>query len=590
VTDGGDSVAGPPKLDRVRAAAPGASRGLGAAEVTAAAALAAGLPREGSLADDGPLRLCYLAAAGQATGRLDLETDRGTFALFFKRGVVEHAASSAAEDDLGRFLVARGAVRAEAVEDARRVLAYHDGDLVTALASLQLMNPAESFRVLQEHGTALVARALGADRGRSRWDPAARPPPSSFPFGSRWGVLCDGARRLDGLAVRKLLGERLHRAAARAGGRVELTDLKLTAHEARAAALFDGARSPAELAAAYPPDAETILRVALLLAETELLAFGEAREAPAATPVPGRAATSPPTSTAASSVRPEWMAAESKGAPASPPTPTATSAPTSAPARSPARAATSVRPERSAAESKGGAAAPPAPPRARVPTDPVALRAFHDRILIADHFDALGVKRDTPHTQVKLAYFQLAKSYHPDAAPASEPPEVKKLRADIFARLGEAWGVLGDEARRAEYVAALAAGGAADVDISAIFKAEETFQKAVVLVRTRQYDRALAALREAIALNADEAEFGVWMAWVEFLVAPDQASAAPASVAAIEAALKKNPRCLPGYLFLGQMAKLRGDVPLAEKHLRRGLALAPDHADLLRELKYLSRK
>jgi len=251
------------------------------------------------------------------------------------------------------------------------------------------------------------------------------------------------------------------------------------------------------------------------------------------------------------------------------------------------RAPIPVRPERSAAESKGAA---PAAPRARVPTDPVALRAFHDRILAADHFDALGVKRDTPHAQVKLAYFQLAKSYHPDAAPASEPPEVKKLRADIFGRLGEAWGVLGDDARRADYVATLDAGGAADVDISAIFKAEETFQKAVVLVRTRQYDRALAALGEAIALNADEPEFGVWKAWVEFLVAPEQAAAAPASAAAIEAALKKNPRCLPGYLFLAQMAKLRGDATLAEKHLRRGLALAPDHADLLRELKYLNRK
>ncbi|MFL5262754.1 MAG: DUF4388 domain-containing protein [Anaeromyxobacteraceae bacterium] len=584
MSDRGDSVGGPPKLDRIRPAAPGASRGIGAAEVTAAAALAAGLPREGSLAEDGPLRLCYLAAAGQATGRLDLETDRGTFALFFKRGVVEHAASSAAEDDLGRFLVARGAVRAEAVEDARRVLAYHDGDLVTALASLQLMNPAESFRVLQEHGTALVARALGADRGRSRWDPAAKPPPSSFPLGSRWGVLCDGARRLDGLAVRKLLGERLHRAAVRAGGRVEGTDLKLTAHEARAAALFDGARSPAELAAAHPADAETILRVALLLAETELLAFGEAREAPAATPVPGRAATPPPTRIVPSPPPPTSTANPTQASTA---TSTQPPTPAPAPARSPARAPTSVHPERSAAESKGAA---PAAPRARVPTDPVALRAFHDRILTADHFDALGVKRDTPHAQVKLAYFQLARSYHPDAAPASEPPEVKKLRADIFARLGEAWGVLGDEARRAEYLAALAAGGAADVDISAIFKAEETFQKAVILVRTRQYDRALAALGEAIALNADEPEFGVWKAWVEFLVAPDQASAAPASAAAIEAALKKNARCLPGYLFLGQMAKLRGDLSLAEKHLRRGLALAPDHADLLRELKYLPRK
>jgi hypothetical protein len=35
------------------------------------------------------------------------------------------------------------------------------------------------------------------------------------------------------------------------------------------------------------------------------------------------------------------------------------------------------------------------------------------------------------------------------------------------------------------------------------------------------------------------------------------------------------------------MAKLTGDLSLAEKHLKRGLQVAPEHADLQRELKYL---
>jgi hypothetical protein len=35
------------------------------------------------------------------------------------------------------------------------------------------------------------------------------------------------------------------------------------------------------------------------------------------------------------------------------------------------------------------------------------------------------------------------------------------------------------------------------------------------------------------------------------------------------------------------MAKLVGDVAGAEKQLRRGLAVAPEHAELQRELKYL---
>jgi len=554
--DGG----GPPKLDRVTPAAPGARRGLSAPEVTAAAAIAADLPYQGPLAEDGPLRLCYLAAAAQASGRLDIEAERARFALHFKRGAVERAASDAPEDDLGRFLVARGAVSQEAVADAERVRGDLGGDILAALTSLRLLNPAESFRVLQEHGIDVLTRVLGVDKGSCRWTPGAPLPPSSFPLGSRWGVLCGAARRLDGLAVRKLLGDRMQRVASRAGGRVQLSELKLTAHEARAAALFDGRSSPGQLAAARPLEADTLLRTALLLGETELLAFGAAlsdsASAPPAAPTP--AATQPPR-------------------PVSPAPRAATS-----PAGSTAKPTVAGGP---AQESKGS----PRPPKPVVPQDAGALKALYEKLRGADHFAVLGVKQDATTQQIKIAYFQLARSYHPDAGPPGELEEVKKLRADVFARLGEAWSVLGEDAKRAEYLRELASGGAAEVDVSAIFKAEELFQKATVLVKTRQYDKALEALAEAGKLNAQEPEFDVWSAWVQFLLAQDRKRQQQDSAAVIEAALKKVPRCMPGYLFLAQMAKLSGNLDLAERHIKRGLALDPQHAELARELKYLKK-
>ena len=81
----------------------------------------------------------------------------------------------------------------------------------------------------------------------------------------------------------------------------------------------------------------------------------------------------------------------------------------------------------------------------------------------------------------------------------------------------------------------------------------------------------------------------MWSAWAQFLVAQDRQRQYKASTAAIEAALKKVPRCMPGYLFLGQMAKISGDPDLAERHFKRGLGLDPDHAELARELKFLKR-
>jgi tetratricopeptide (TPR) repeat protein len=554
---------------------PGASRGLAAPEVTAAAAIAAGLPYQGTLAKDGPLRLCYLAAAAQASGRLDLETERSRFALHFRRGSVEHAGSDAAEGDLGRFLVSRGTVSQEAVADAERVRGDLGGDLVAALSSLGLLNPAESFRVLQEHGIAVLARALGAEKGNCRWTPGGPLPPSSFPLGSRWGVLCGAARGLDGLAVRKLLGDRIQRVASRTGGRVQLPELKLTAHEARAAALFDGMSSPAQLAAARPLDAETLLRMALFLGELELLAFGNlSAAAPAPTPTPSAAPAEP----------------SQPRVPANAPTPR--TIPASARAASGPPTA-STRPGNSPTAPPPG---PPGPkpraeqePRRPAVPDAASLKDFYEKVRASDHFTTLGVKREATTQQIKAAYFQLAKSYHPDAGLPGEPDEVKKLRVDVFARLGAAWGVLGEEAKRAEYLRELESGGGAELDVSAIFKAEELFQKATVLVRTRQYDKALETLTEASKLNAEEPEFDVWRAWVDFLVAQDRKRQHQKSSAVIEVALKKVPRCLPGYLFLGQMAKISGDIALAERHFKRGLALDPEHAELAREMKYLKK-
>ncbi|HET9594646.1 MAG TPA: DnaJ domain-containing protein [Anaeromyxobacteraceae bacterium] len=556
MTDGSEG-GGPPRLDRVKPAAPGASRGLSAREVTAAAGIAAGLAWSGPLPPGGALHLCYLAAASGATGLLAIASERGAFRLHFKRGTIEHADSDAPEDDLGRHLVARGAVQPQSVKDAERVKGDLGGDLVAALAHLGLMNPAESFRLLQEHGGAVVGRALTCDEGHAAWDPVSPLPPSSFPLGSRWGMLCDAVRRMDGLAVRRLLGDRQHRRAHRSGGRIEASELKLTAVEARAAAWFDGASSPAGIAAAHPAEAEIVLRLALLLSSVELLAFAEVVEA----------------STSSSSPSPSRT---------STPIPTSTPSPSPSPTR--------VPPPRPAAPPAKPAAPKPAPAAAPAPKlDVAALQAVHDRVVKADHFEALGVKRDATPAQVKAAYFQLAKSYHPDAGPPGETAEVKKLRADVFARLGEAWGVLGDDAERAAYLAELAQGGKADVDVSAIFKAEDTFQRATVYVKTRQYDKALEALAEAVRLNGDEPEFHVWRAWVDFLVADDKRRQHAASAAAIEAAVKQVPRILPAYLFLGQMAKLTGDVALAERHFKRGLALEPEHAELARELKYLRR-
>ena len=544
---------------------PGASHGLAAPEVTAASAIAAGLPFQGALQDRSALHLHYLAAATQASGRLVLEGGGITWTLVYRRGVVEYVTSSLEADDLAAFLAGRGLIAAEAAADARQIAAGLGGDVLGALIDLRLLDPAARFQDLKEHGAGLVWRALACDDGSWSWEPGVPPPPSGFPLGSRWGLLADAARRLDPAAVRTRLGVRGALSVLRAGGRVEVADLMLQPQEARAVARIDGVQSVDELCAAHPADADALRRVVLLLAETELVTFGAPRLAappPAAKPRPAAEPPPPP---------PPPPAAKPRPAPApTPPTP-AKPKPTPPPGAKPAPA------PRGAAPAQAG------------PTLE-SLQAAAKKLEDADHFQVLGVARDADATRLKAAYFQLARTFHPDAAREGEPPAARELRAEIFARVAAAWATLETDAGRLAYLEDLKAGGAAQVDIGRIYQAEQAFEKVAALAAGRSYPEALNRVNEAISLYADEPEYHVWKAWLEFLVAPEaqRRSQRSASEKTIEAALLKSPLCAPGWLFLGRMAKVTGDLAAAERAWKRGLDQVKD-PELERELRFLKR-
>lgn len=61
-----------------------------------------------------------------------------------------------------------------------------------------------------------------------------------------------------------------------------------------------------------------------------------------------------------------------------------------------------------------------------------------------DYYEVLGVPRDADDATIKKAYRQIAKKYHPDINPSPEA-------ADIFKEASEAYSVLSDKEKRAQY-------------------------------------------------------------------------------------------------------------------------------------------
>ncbi|KAJ1667963.1 mdj1 protein precursor [Coemansia sp. RSA 1646] len=61
-----------------------------------------------------------------------------------------------------------------------------------------------------------------------------------------------------------------------------------------------------------------------------------------------------------------------------------------------------------------------------------------------DYYDILGVKRDASQSEIKKAYYQLAKKYHPDANKETDAKE-------RFIKVQEAYDTLSDESKRKSY-------------------------------------------------------------------------------------------------------------------------------------------
>uniref|UniRef100_A0A1A8DCY1 DnaJ homolog subfamily A member 3, mitochondrial n=1 Tax=Nothobranchius kadleci TaxID=1051664 RepID=A0A1A8DCY1_NOTKA len=74
--------------------------------------------------------------------------------------------------------------------------------------------------------------------------------------------------------------------------------------------------------------------------------------------------------------------------------------------------------------------------------------SFHSSCRVSskqDLYEVLGVSRGASQKEIKKAYYQLAKKYHPDTNP--DDPEAKEK----FAQLAEAYEVLSDEVKRKQY-------------------------------------------------------------------------------------------------------------------------------------------
>ncbi|MBK8171356.1 MAG: tetratricopeptide repeat protein [Sandaracinaceae bacterium] len=204
-----------------------------------------------------------------------------------------------------------------------------------------------------------------------------------------------------------------------------------------------------------------------------------------------------------------------------------------------------------------------------------------------NYFEMLGLPKDALADKARDAYFDIIKRLHPDRLPIELAP-LLPFAQRIFHHLTEAHETLSDEEKRLRYISIVRDGGgtpATDRIMSNILEATVEFQKAEVLMRRRDFAGAIEYLRNAIDLNATEADYHALYGWVLFQQHAEADAPLDDMLAAIDRALTIDAQNDRAHYYRGMVLRRMGRDSEAVAHFEKATAINPRNVDAMREVR-----
>jgi curved DNA-binding protein CbpA/CheY-like chemotaxis protein len=203
-----------------------------------------------------------------------------------------------------------------------------------------------------------------------------------------------------------------------------------------------------------------------------------------------------------------------------------------------------------------------------------------------DHFQLLGTHQKAKPAEIKKAYYDLAKIFHPDKVQASSSTDLKELVTRVFSRMTKAYEILSNDQTRSSYLKELEMGQA-----DKILRSEALFEEGKAALRSGQATKALSLLKEAIALRPPPAELILYEIWARMLCL-SQVEDKVKELRDLEAGLNKiapEERHTAIYYFVkGVFQKNLGNSDQAKRSLQHALSLAPTFIEAKRELNLIN--
>ena len=216
-----------------------------------------------------------------------------------------------------------------------------------------------------------------------------------------------------------------------------------------------------------------------------------------------------------------------------------------------------------------------------------------------DYFTLFGLKVGATPDDVRQTYFMLARKLHPDRLAAIGVEDDDRHAQRLMACINEAFAVLNDPVRRAEYMSILNRGGEAAVRAEEqkadelamkVMRAEEAFRQGEMSLRREQIAQAVEQFKAAVELQPNEPEYQALLAWAQFAAATDKSTVAQQTRRTLIRAAEANDNSPTARFYLGRVERMLGREKEALYCFYEVLRIKPNHSEATSEARILEQR
>ena len=215
-----------------------------------------------------------------------------------------------------------------------------------------------------------------------------------------------------------------------------------------------------------------------------------------------------------------------------------------------------------------------------------SLIRLSEEIGSLSHYDRLGVKMDSTYSEIRIAYFEKVKSYHPDKYDSLGDPILNEKLSTVISFLNDSYSILKDKERRSKYDKSIFSSYKKKEPSHDINIANENFIRGLNKLKEGNYWNASDFFRQSVRINPNKAKYWSHLSLAFSNIPKRLKEAEEAMLKAIELEpYNANYNIHLGNIYLKAKIKLR-----AIRQFEAALSFDPDNRQARAELEKLKGK